>query len=128
MTSIPRGLNHLKSKASSFFSRSDLFSKSKVFSNSEFFVNEKGADVGGSNKSNTATIIGAVVGAVAGVAIIAALIAFFLIKKRKAIMTNSADTVKETESSVTVDNNLNTVMQDDDPFAGDFNNELEDLK
>lgn len=41
--------------------------------------------------------------------------------------TSSFGLVNETNSSVTVDNTLQTVMDEDDPFAADFAKDLHDL-
>lgn len=110
------------------FTHSNHFSNSIQFSKSDAFFSDKGVNIDSSNKTSTGTIIGAVIGSVAGAAVIAALAAFFIIRKKKLSMINdSANVMKETDSSVTVDNNLNSIMDKDDPFAHDFANELNDL-
>ena len=40
------------------------------------------------------------------------------------MLADDVDVVKETDSSVTVDNGLQNVMDQDDPFAEDFNGDL----
>ena len=53
-------------------------------------------------------------------AIIAAVV-FIIIKKRNSFIGgDDADVVNETNSSVTTDNALASVMDKDDPFAEDF--------
>ena len=106
------------------FTKSDVFTQSAVFSNSfdftqsKFPFNDRGLGSEGGNK-NTGMIAGVSVAAVA----IIALAAFFLWKKTHLnIDENSADIAGGQETVVSVDNNLNTVMQEDDPFAGDFTN------
>lgn len=106
------------------FTKSLNFTKSFEFSDSSTF--NLGNDSGSSGKNNTGVIIGAVVGAVAAAAIIGGIAAFFIIRKRR-LAISDVDVVKETNSSVTVDNELDKVMDKDDPFANDFGNELQDI-
>lgn len=73
-------------------------------------------------------IIGAAVGAAAAIAIIIFVVLWVLRKKRLNMVDDEANVVPETNSSVTVYNNLNNMMKNDDPFAADFNIELEDMK
>ena len=103
------------------FTQSDKFSMSYVFTESKKPDLDAGAS--GGKKKQTGMIVGVTVAAVATVAIIAALVAFFIWKKKHINMKfdeNSADVVDGQESTISVDNNLNTVMQEDDPFAADF--------
>lgn len=113
------------------FTQTDTFTKTKAFSSSFEFTNSNpieapivDRDPGNSEstkKDNKGTIIGTVVGSVAAAAIIAGLIVFFVLrKKRMMIPTDGANVMDETNSSVTVDNNLQSVMDKDDPFAADF--------
>lgn len=97
---------------SSYFTKSDnfvstnLFSSSCNFSNSNSFTNLNPVDKGvsNSNKDNKKTVIGASIGAVGGAAVIAAVVAFFLIRKRQNLLGDSADMLEETNGSVTIDN------------------------
>ena len=57
-------------------------------------------------------------------AIIVAAVVIFWIKKHPKLELSSGNVMDETGSSITVDNNLKTVMEEDDPFAGDFNNDV----
>lgn len=61
-------------------------------------------------------------GIVAAVAamLITALMAFFIFRNRKKLPTNGIDLMNETNSSITVDNSLQTAMNEDDPFLTDF--------
>lgn len=69
-------------------------------------------------------IAGIVVAAFAAVAIIVALVAFFIWKKKHMIIDKDReDIVGGQESVVTFDNNLHSIMQEDDPFAAEFNAE-----
>ena len=98
------------------FTRSLLFSESYGFTSSNHFI-PLGKD---SNKGNKGVIIGAAVGAVAGATIIAAIIAFFIIRHKKGLAEGAVDMLGETDASVTVNNELQNVMDKDDPFANDF--------
>lgn len=109
------------------FTKSNIFTSSYQFSESFFFSKSeiiyvpiiKSSD---SDNTDKFIIIGAVVGAVAGAAAIAAVV-FFLIK-RPTIVKDEPDVIKETGQSVTVENGLQSLMNEDDPFANDFNDEL----
>ena len=109
---------------SNHFTKSFDFTKSFEFSDSSSF--NLGNDSGSSGKNNTGVIIGAVVGAVAAAAAIGGIAAFFNIRKRRLVISD-VDVVKETNSSVTFDNELDKVMDKDDPFANDFGNESQDI-
>ena len=76
-------------------------------------------NVGKGGKTNKTMIIGIVTAVVEGI-IIAALIAFFITRKRRHVNTSNAGLFKESLNSVTVDNTLNSVMNEDDPFVYDF--------
>lgn len=116
-------LSFLPPTASNVFTRSIEFSQSAIIADKNVIIN---AD--DSKKNNKNVIIGASVAAVAALAIIIGLAAFFwLRKKRNMIEMDSANVTKETDSSITVDNNLNNMMQNDDPFAQDFDNELDNV-
>lgn len=103
------------------FSRSFHFTDSGQF----LLVVDKDLNAGeGGGKSKTGMIAGIVVGAFAAVAIIVALVAFFIWKKKhKIIDKDREDIVDGQESVVTVDNNLHSIMQEDAPFAAEFNAE-----
>lgn len=122
----PSGSFTLSSKfsKSNEFSNSDHFTKSAVFSESFEFTSSNSLHplYGGkeSNKGNKGVIIGATIGAVAGAAVIAGIIAFFIIRHRKGLAEAAIDMAGETDASVTVDNELQNVMDKDDPFANDF--------
>ena len=95
-----------------------MFSDSNSFA---LFIDPGNSD--SSDKGSKGVTFGAAIGAVAAAAIIAALIIFFVLKKKKIqIPTDDADVVGETESSITVGNNHQTMMDKDDPFAADFQN------
>lgn len=81
----------------------------------------------GKTDKNTGLIIGAAVGSVAAAGAIAGIVAFFLIRKRKSMIQDGVDMMKETDSSITVDNELQNVMDKDDPFADDFGKELNEI-
>ena len=84
------GQSHSFSPSKSFssskqFTQSNAISGSNDFTKSTHFqIIDKG--LGESNKGNKGTIIGATVGSVAGVAVIVAIVAFFLIKRRKSFL------------------------------------------
>lgn len=101
------------------FTNSVEFSNSHHFTSSEIFFVPRDQNVGKGGKTNKTMIIGIVAAVVAGI-IIAALIAFFISRKRRHINTSSAGLFEESLNSVTVDNTLNSVMNEDDPFVNDF--------
>lgn len=115
-----------KFTASNTFSPSDSFSQSYDFSISLQFTQsdelyiDRGVNIGSSNKGGNITAIAAGVGGAAAAVIIAALIIFFIVKKRRRLPTSDIDLMNETNSSLTVDNALQTIMENDDPFADDF--------
>lgn len=124
----PTNSDYLKTPTN-IFSQSNKFTISNAFSESNEFsmsLNFKAREPpivpeAGKGKNKTGMIAGVSVAAIAAVAIIAALVSFFLWKKKHMKFDeNSADVVDGQESVISVDNNLNTVMQEDDPFAGDF--------
>ena len=98
------------------FTNSGEFSNSHHFTSSETFFVPRDQNVRKGGKTNKTMIIGIVV---AGI-INAALIAFFISRKRRHVNTSSAGLFEESLNSVTVDNTLNSVMNEDDPFAYDF--------
>ncbi|KAK8882979.1 hypothetical protein M9Y10_045626 [Tritrichomonas musculus] len=110
--------------ASSVFTKSDSFTKSSCFTNSNNFTESSTMEIPvagvNSDKSNKTTVIGAAAGSVGGAAIIAALVAFFVIKKKRGMLANDAGLFDEINPSITVDNDLNQVMNQDDPFADEF--------
>lgn len=111
-------------KSSSFteskeFSQSDSFTKSIDFSSSE--VSPLIEYAGKSNK-------GVVIGAVVGAGVIAGVVAFFLIKRRRSLQEDAANMMNETDASILVDNGLQSVMDNPDPFADDFKNELQHIQ
>lgn len=107
------------------FSNSYFFSSSLQFSNftvSNSFVNTgKFIGVNDDKKLGTAEIVGIIVGAVDAAAVIVGII-IFIVKWRKNRInySNSEEMIETNDSSITVDNNLDYVMNEDDPFADDF--------
>lgn len=60
-------------------------------------------------------------GALAGIIVGAVAAAVIIIKKKQLpIMTGEADMVETNSSSITVDNNLQSMIDKDDPFAEEF--------
>lgn len=102
--------------ASVTFSHSSHFSASTEFSDSEIMHH---VIIGDSDKDNKGLIIGAVAGSVGGAAVIGGLVAFFLFKK-KTVPVGDITNMNETNASVTVDNQLQSIMDNDDPFADEF--------
>lgn len=113
---------------STVFSKSDAFTCSEKFSNSGFFspssnliVNDKDASVDDKKGLGTGPMVGIIVAAVAAVAAIVGLVAFFIWKKKHIIQFSSDPNLIDTgENSVTVDNNLRSMMDKDDPFVDEF--------
>lgn len=113
-----------------FFSPSEKFTISSVFSNSDIFsqsnlllskpdVPEAGNQNNNNKSGNNGTVIGVVVGVVAAVAIAAVVTVVVIKKKRSVQYTSDIEVINET-NAVTVDNDLQDVMNDDDPFAEEF--------
>lgn len=124
---------------SNFFTKTAEFTESSLFSHSSFFTKSlpftlseilplivPGGNQGKTDK-NTGLIIGAAVGSVAAAGAIAGIVAFFLIRKRRSLIQDGVDMMKETDSSITVDNELQNVMDKDDPFADDFGKEMDEI-
>ena len=115
-----------KFSASNTFSLSDSFSQSYDFSISLQFTQsdelsiDQGVNIESSNKGGNITAIAAGVGGPAAAVIIGALIVFFIVQKRRRLPTSDIDLMNETNSSLTVDNALQTIMENDDPFADVF--------
>lgn len=78
-------------------------------------------DVQHENSDDNKKLIGIIAGSAGGAAVIGgALAAFFLIKK-KSVPVEDINTVEgNKESVVSVDNDLNNIMEQDDPFADEF--------
>lgn len=96
-----------------------IFSDSRQFSSSAV-VGEGNIGVG--DRSSNTTKIGIIAGvsAAAAVAIIA-VIAFFIIRHRKMMIPTSDINIMETNvNSITVENDLENLMDEDDPFKNDF--------
>ena len=106
--------------ASEIFKSTKGFSKSNVFSDSEIPFVQGGGNSNESNKLGKGAVIGIVAGAIAAAVAIAAIAAFFLIRKRNMVISSDIDLMSGKQSSITVDNQLNSVMEKDDPFADDF--------
>lgn len=98
------------------FSHSSNFSASVEFSDSEILLH---VIIGDSDKDNKGLIIGAVTGSVGGAAVIGGLVVFFLFKK-KTVPVGEITNMNETNASVTVDNQLQSIRDNDDPFADEF--------
>lgn len=99
------------------------YSQSGVFTNSDIVsFNEKGGENQGSGgKLGTGPLSGIIIGAIAAAAIIAAIIIFFVIRKRKSLnIAEDADVMNGQESVVSVENALQDIMENDDPFAEEF--------
>lgn len=108
--------------SSKTFSFSSKFSESLEFTLSEMMYVDRGVNIGSSNKGGKVAVIAAVASAAAAAAIIAAVVIVFIIRKRKMIPTSDLDIMNETNNSLTVDNALQSIMDEDDPFATDFKN------
>lgn len=121
---------------SNSFSLSKRFTPSNVFSDSLHFTSSNDFSKSGTfapvviidrDESNTGgklkpgAIAGIAVGAAAAVAIIAA-IAFFFIKRHRAMLPNEEDveTLDDNTQSTTNDNPIYKVDGEDDPFKEDF--------
>lgn len=105
---------------SNVFKKSDPFTMSSQFSFSELFTQSfLFSEV--FEKSTNKTKIGIIAGSAAGVAaIIAVAIAFFLIRKRRMIPTSDFNMLETNDASITMRNELNDIMDEDDPFKNDF--------
>lgn len=117
--------------ASDDFDRTSRFTKSKTFSSSSQFSASKNpfiVDDGDSKNdgkgSDKNKMIGIIAGSVGGAAAVAGgLAAFFLIKKRVGIKVEDDPTMNtEKKPGVNVENDLDDVMDQDDPFADEFAN------
>ena len=99
---------------------SSFFTNSFYFSNSELFILINKQGDGG--KISTGALVGIIIGAIAAAAIIIILIIFFIVKKKKEPDLSADVNITETQnSSITVDNTLQNMMENDDPFAEEFN-------
>lgn len=68
-------------------------------------------------------MIGIIVGCVATAAVIAGLVAFFVIRKRKSLnLADDISGVEDQQSAVTTDNSLRRMMTNDDPFQNELEN------
>ncbi|KAK8845787.1 hypothetical protein M9Y10_020707 [Tritrichomonas musculus] len=68
-------------------------------------------------------MIGIIVGCVAAAAVIAGLVAFFVIRKRKSFnLADDISGVEDQQSAVTTDNSFRRMMTNDDPFQNEFEN------
>ncbi|KAK8871357.1 hypothetical protein M9Y10_007079 [Tritrichomonas musculus] len=105
---------------SDHFTRSDKFTESHKFSSSEKFSHsEPPVGAGGSQKDKAKTI-GIIAGSVGGTAAVAAAIAaFFLIRRRKPKIED-VHNFENTAETVNVENDLDNIMDEDDPFADEF--------
>lgn len=99
------------------FSLSEHFTHSLSFSNSDVFeVNNNNTN----DKGTSTTKIGIIAGlSVGGAAVIAAVV-FFIIRKRKMIPTSDFNMLETNDASVTMENDLDDIMNEDDPFKNDF--------
>lgn len=113
---------------SQLFSKSNQFTKSHVFSDSEVFSmsniflnNDDGSKSEDDDKGLKPAVIGAIVGVVVAAAI-AAIVAFIFIRKRRRMvyLTSDPNIIETNDSSLTVQNNLDNIMDEDDPFAEEF--------
>ena len=99
-----------------------VFTDSAAFSMSiTLLKNNDGSKNKDGDKGPNPAVIGAIVGVVAAATIIAAIVAFIFIKKRRRInMTSDPNLIETNDSSLTVQNDLDNIMNDDDPFAEEF--------
>lgn len=78
-------------------------------------------NIGEGSKGGSGPNAGMIAGiAVAAAAVIAGLVAFFLIKKRRMIPTSDIGIMETNNDAITLDNDLNDIMNEDDPFQADF--------
>ena len=107
--------------SSHHFSSSEQFTRSDYFTCSEMQHEQPGIDVQHESSDDNKKLIGIIAGSASGAAVIGgALAAFFLIKK-KSVPVEDINTVEgNKESVVSVDNDLNNIMEQDDPFADEF--------
>lgn len=109
---------------SNTFSDSNQFSTSISFSNSEEQSINGGGD-GGNQGSNDKNKIGIIAGSTvaAAAAVGGGIAAFFLIKKRMGVKVEDVPTMNNDEKpGINVENDLEDVMDRDDPFADEFAN------
>lgn len=117
---------------SNTFSESDSFTKSETFSMSLQFSysndphvngggNQDKNDKGNDDKKKIGIIAGSVAAAVAAVG--GGLAAFFLIKKRVGVKVEDDPTMgNDKKAGINVENDLDDIMHQDDPFADEFAN------
>ena len=104
---------------SNAFDDSNCFSKSKSFVRSSNFILPP--NINKKDKSITkGALAGIIIGAVAGAAVIAVVVFFFVRRKFNLIPTSDPGVLETFETSITTKNNLNEMMDQDDPFANEF--------
>lgn len=82
----------------------------------------EGGNIGVGERGSNAAKIGIIAGAsVAAAAAIIAVVAFFIIRHhRKMIPTSDFNMMETNENEITIENDLDNIMNEDDPFKDDF--------
>ena len=117
----------LKFTASDDFGRTKKFTPSNTFTNSEEFSQSKKLpaiipDDDQSNNNNKNTLIGIIAGSLGGAVAVGGVIAgIILFKRAHAVKVEDIPTMNEkNDSKYHVENDLDDIMPNDDPFADEF--------
>lgn len=111
--------------SSNHFTSSDVFTSSVEFTPSKTIRNNVVINVNeGSKNRKTAVIAGTVAATVCAVGLVAAIIAFFIVRHRRhepsSDMFEELNPIEDTTSSITYNNVLHGLDIGDDPFEDDF--------